>query len=144
MIQGGDPTGTGTGGPGYQFQDEIVSGLAFDKPGLLAMANAGPNTNGSQFFITTVPTPWLTGKHTIFGEVTEGQDIVVAISEAAAGARDKPIDDVVIERHRHRRDCGIGTGRWDRRLLKPLTEELRWVAQSCWGKERAEILDPAW
>ena len=97
MIQGGDPTGTGTGGPGYQFQDEIVSGLAFDKAGLLAMANSGPNTNGSQFFITTVPTPWLTGKHTIFGEVTEGQDIVVAISEAAAGARDKPIDDVVIE-----------------------------------------------
>ena len=97
MIQGGDPTGTGTGGPGYQFQDEIVSGLAFDKPGLLAMANAGPNTNGSQFFITTVPTPWLTGKHTIFGEVTEGQDIVVAISQAATGARDKPVDDVVIE-----------------------------------------------
>ena len=95
MIQGGDPTGTGTGGPGYQFQDEIVSGLAFDKAGLLAMANSGPNTNGSQFFITTVPTPWLNGKHTIFGEVTEGQDIVVAISEAAAGARDKPIDDVV-------------------------------------------------
>lgn len=76
MVQGGDPQGTGMGGPGYKFYDEIVESLKFDKPGLLAMANSGPATNGSQFFITIVPTPWLDGKHTIFGEVIEGQDIV--------------------------------------------------------------------
>ena len=76
MIQGGDPQGTGMGGPGYQFEDETKgSPHKFDKPGKLAMANAGPNTNGSQFFITTAPTTWLTGKHTIFGEVVEGQDV---------------------------------------------------------------------
>src|ERR1700748_1163676 len=76
MIQGGDPTGTGRGGPGYKFEDETKgSPNKFDQPGKLAMANAGPGTNGSQFFITTVPTEWLTGKHTIFGEVVEGQDI---------------------------------------------------------------------
>src|SRR5213596_3194627 len=80
MIQGGDPAGTGRGGPGYTFQDECPpTGPAFDRPGLLAMANAGPNTNGSQFFVTVVPTPWLNGKHTIFGEVTEGMDVVEAI-----------------------------------------------------------------
>ena len=79
MAQGGDPTGTGTGGPGYQFEDEFSSGRVFDRPGLLAMANAGPNTNGSQFFITTVPTPHLNGRHTIFGVVLSGQDNVEAI-----------------------------------------------------------------
>jgi peptidyl-prolyl cis-trans isomerase B (cyclophilin B) len=81
MIQGGDPTGTGMGGPGYKFEDEVKTGRKFNKPGILAMANAGPGTNGSQFFITHVPTPWLKGKHTIFGEVTEGQDVVNAIKQ---------------------------------------------------------------
>lgn len=81
MIQGGDPTGTGSGSPGYRFEDEVESGLKFDKKGLLAMANAGPGTNGSQFFITHVPTPHLNKKHTIFGEVTKGQDIVDSIAQ---------------------------------------------------------------
>ncbi len=81
MIQGGDPTGTGSGGPGYKFEDEFAKELVFDKPGLLAMANAGPRTNGSQFFITHVPTAWLNQKHTIFGVVTAGQDIVNAIKQ---------------------------------------------------------------
>jgi len=81
MIQGGDPTGSGMGDRGYKFEDECVPELRFDKPGYLAMANAGPGTNGSQFFITHVPTPWLNGKHTIFGQVTKGQDIVNAIKQ---------------------------------------------------------------
>jgi peptidyl-prolyl cis-trans isomerase A (cyclophilin A) len=98
MIQGGDPAGTGMGGPGYRFQDETKgSPHRFDKPGKLAMANSGPNTNGCQFFITVAPTPWLTGNHTIFGEVVEGQDVVVKISKVARSGQDKPQKPVVLE-----------------------------------------------
>src|SRR5436190_15948210 len=98
MIQGGDPTGTGTGGPGYEFEDEVAGGPGFSKPGYLAMANAGPGTNGSQFFITEAPTTWLTGKHTIFGEVIEGMEVVNEIARVPRDKRDKPNEDVVIER----------------------------------------------
>jgi peptidyl-prolyl cis-trans isomerase A (cyclophilin A) len=100
MIQGGDPLGTGTGGPGYTFKDEFHSELLFDRPYLLAMANAGPGTNGSQFFITVVPTPWLTMKHTIFGEVADidSRDVVEDIAGAETGQRDRPRHDIVIEK----------------------------------------------
>jgi peptidylprolyl isomerase len=99
MIQGGDPTGTGRGGEsiwGRPFEDECAPDLAFDKPGLLAMANAGPATNGSQFFITTVSTPWLHMKHTIFGEVSEGNSVVEAIEKVEKDPMDKPIEDIKI------------------------------------------------
>ncbi len=97
MIQGGDPTGTGMGGPGYKFQDETKgSPHSFDKKGKLAMANSGPGTNGSQFFITVAPTTWLTGNHTIFGEVVEGQDVADKISKVPRGGQDKPKTDVVL------------------------------------------------
>ncbi|WP_457034308.1 peptidylprolyl isomerase [Kitasatospora sp. P5_F3] len=99
MLQGGDPLGTGTGGPGYKFADEFHPDLAFTKPYLLAMANAGPGTNGSQFFITVEPTTWLTNKHTIFGEVVDAasQKIVQEISEGPTGRGDRPVKDIVIE-----------------------------------------------
>jgi len=98
MIQGGDPAGTGFGGPGYQFEDETRnSPHKFDKAGKLAMANAGPNTNGSQFFITVAPTAWLTGKHTIFGEVVEGQDVVEKIVNVPRNRQDKPNADVMVK-----------------------------------------------
>ncbi|MEU5840097.1 peptidylprolyl isomerase [Streptomyces diacarni] len=100
MIQGGDPLGNGTGGPGYEFGDEIHPDLAFTKPYLLAMANAGPGTNGSQFFVTLAPTTWLTGKHTIFGEVSDeaSKKVVDAIGGAQTNPRtDRPVNDMVIE-----------------------------------------------
>ena len=98
MLQGGDPLGTGTGGPGYNFADEPHPELTFDRPYLLAMANAGPNTNGSQFFITVAPTTWLNFKHTIFGEVADqdSRDVVDAIGAVATDGRDRPLEDVVI------------------------------------------------
>jgi peptidyl-prolyl cis-trans isomerase A (cyclophilin A) len=99
MIQGGDPLGTGRGGPGYQFEDEVGGPHRFDGAGYLAMANAGPNTNGSQFFITDAPTPWLDGKHTIFGKVVDGADVVRAIARADRDPRqDRPFEDIVLER----------------------------------------------
>jgi peptidyl-prolyl cis-trans isomerase A (cyclophilin A) len=98
MIQGGDPLGTGTGGPGYRFEDEFHGELTFDRPYLLAMANSGPGTNGSQFFITVAPTAWLNRKHSIFGEVAdqESRDVVDAIAAVPTGGQDRPKENVVI------------------------------------------------
>jgi peptidyl-prolyl cis-trans isomerase A (cyclophilin A) len=99
MLQGGDPTGSGMGGPGYQFGDEINQELNFNEPYKLAMANAGPGTNGSQFFITVAPTTWLFGKHTVFGEVVDevSRKVVDKLGQVATDGRDRPLDDVVIE-----------------------------------------------
>jgi peptidyl-prolyl cis-trans isomerase A (cyclophilin A) len=97
MIQGGDPLGQGFGGPGYKFEDEFQSGRTFEKPGVLAMANSGPNSNGSQFFITVAPTPHLNNHHTIFGETVSGYDVVEKISKVQTGPGNKPVQPVVIK-----------------------------------------------
>ena len=136
MIQGGDPQGNGRGGPGYTFADEFDPKVGFDRPGLLAMANRGPNTNGSQFFITLAPTEWLDGKHTIFGEVVEGLDIVLKIGSVRTGPGDRPVTPVVTQaRHRSRhRVAGGRTGP----ACAPQRAEPRLSWLQCWHVVAAE------
>ncbi|MBQ8919227.1 MAG: peptidylprolyl isomerase [Acidaminococcaceae bacterium] len=98
MIQGGCPRGTGTGGPGYTIKDEFGEGLIHDDEGILSMANAGPNTGGSQFFITLAPTPWLNGHHAVFGKIVEGMDVVREIGAVATNFQDRPLDPVIMEK----------------------------------------------
>jgi len=131
MIQGGDPEGTGRGGPGYKFADEIVKGLEFDKPGILAMANAGSNTNGSQFFITHVPTPWLNGKHTIFGEVVTGQNVVNAIEQG-----DKIEKVIIVRQGKDAESFSSKQADFD-----SLSKEVALKAQAEKEKEMASLID---
>jgi peptidyl-prolyl cis-trans isomerase A (cyclophilin A) len=100
MVQGGDRLGQGTGGPGYRFQDEFDSTLKHKGPGILSMANAGPNTNGSQFFITLIPTPWLDGKHAVFGELVKGENVLKDLGKAVTGPMDRPRENLVIKKLR--------------------------------------------
>jgi cyclophilin family peptidyl-prolyl cis-trans isomerase len=95
MVQGGCPDGLGTGGPGYRISDEFVSDLKHDCPGILSMANSGPNTNGSQFFVTLVPTPWLDGRHTVFGEMIDGEEILIAIGQVQTES-DRPVEPIMV------------------------------------------------
>ncbi len=104
MVQGGDRLGQGTGGPGYRFKDEFVSSLRHDAAGVLSMANAGPNTNGSQFFITLVPTPWLDGHHTVFGRLVKGDDVLKKLGEVPTGPQDRPRQEVGIKKLRIARE----------------------------------------
>lgn len=106
MVQGGDRLGQGVGGPGYRFKDEFHSSLRHTGPGILSMANAGPNTNGSQFFITLVPCPWLDGKHSVFGSIVKGEDILMKLGNVATGQMDRPKQEVGIQKLRIVRDAG--------------------------------------
>ena len=125
MIQGGDPTGTGAGSPGYAFADEIDPGLRHDRPGALSMANSGPNTNGSQFFITHGPTPHLDGRHAVFGYVVKGQDVVDAIGNVPRGPRDRPLEDVRMEQVTIER-VGADAQAWDAtEVLKQYADKFR-------------------